>query len=410
MAEAVAHLTTALELLAGLADGSRRLQQEFELQVTLGVALNAAKGWGSVEMGRAYARARELGRELGDSPKRYPALAGLWHYHENRAELDASLEIARELLALAQRHEDMSLKLLGHRAIGNVLVFLGKLDAALPHLERVISEFDPLKHSLSFYDATDTRVSCLTFAAWTLLFQGQPEKALRLAGQALALARALARPYNLAFALHVNCLFHQVRGDRATVEERSAELVTLATEQGYPHMVGTGTFFLGWAHAERGEAETGVEEMHRGLAAKRATGAELKVPYYLGLLARAYAMVGRSSAALPLLAEALERVETTGERWYEAELCRLRGEALVRSNAVTVAEVEACFYRAINLARDQGAKRWELSATTSLARLWAEHGERRKAYDLLTPVHAWFTEGFDTPDLVEAKALLDALL
>ena len=409
MAEAVAHLTKALELLAGLADGWGRRQREFELQLTLGVALNAAKGWGSLDMGRAYARARELGRELGDSPQLFPALLGLWYFHENRAELESALEIGKELLGLAHVHGDEALELLGHRAIGNTLFFLSEFDAALPHLEKVIDSYIPLKHSIPLHDTTDTRVSSRIFASWTLLMQGYLDRALRQAEQALALGRELARPYNLAYALHVNCVFHQIRGDPAVVEELSAALVSLAAEQDFPHFLGTGAFFRGWARSAGGDADVGVQEMHRGLTAKRATGAELKVPYYLGVLAEVHVKIGRPAEALPLLAEALETVERTGERWFEPELYRLKGEALVANKFVGIAEVEAYILEAIELARSRGAKLWELRAAILLARLWRDQGRAAKAHQLLAPVYGWFIEGFDSPDLRAAQALLDEL-
>jgi predicted ATPase len=225
----------------------------------------------------------------------------------------------------------------------------------------------------------------------------------------LALAREIGGSYNLVFALHVSCVFHQVRGDRAAVEERAAELVALAAAQGFPHMLGTGTFFRGWARAAAGEVDEGIAGMVHGLAAKRATGAEIKVPYYQGLLAVAHATAGRSADGLALLAEALGRVERTGEVWFEAELHRLKGGVLLRTTPADPAEAEACFREAIDVARAHGTKWWELRAATSLARLWAERGECRKAHDLLAPVHGWFAEGFDTPDLKVAGALLDEL-
>ena len=170
--------------------------------------------------------------------------------------------------------------------------------------------------------------------------QGYLDRALRQAEQALALGRELARPYNLAYALHVNCVFHQIRDDPAAVEELSTALTSFAAEQNFPHFLATGEFFRGWARAAGGEADAGIQEMHRGLKAKRATGAELKVPYYLGVLAEVHVTVGRPAEALPLLAEALDTVERTGERWFEPELYRIKGKALIGDKFVCTAEVE----------------------------------------------------------------------
>lgn len=228
--------------------------------------------------------------------------------------------------------------------------------------------------------------------------------------QALADARELSHPYTLAFALHVNCLFEQVRRDWDVLAERSAELVALAAEQGFPHVLATGTFFRGWALLAAGEAiDQGIAEMQRGLATKQATGAELKVPYYLGLLATAHTLAGRVPEALALLAEALARVERTGERWFEAELYRLKGQALLAPSADSGSAAETSLGHAVAVARRQGAKLWELRAATSLAQLLRDQGKRNEARDLLAPVYGWFTDSFDTPDLNEAKALLDEL-
>jgi predicted ATPase len=200
-----------------------------------------------------------------------------------------------------------------------------------------------------------------------------------------------------------------VRGDKALVHERSSALVAFATERGFPHLQATGTFFHGWARGAGGAVDEGIEEMRRGLTAKRAGGAEIKVPYYLGLLATVCLRARRRAEALSLLAEGLHRVDRTGERWFEAELHRIKGDVLRRAPEVDPAEAETCLRKAIAVAQGQGAKLWELRATMSLAQLWRDQGRRAEAHDLLAPVFGWFTEGFDTADLKEARALLDEL-
>jgi len=239
--------------------------------------------------------------------------------------------------------------------------------------------------------------------------QGYAGRGLKQSRSALTLSRKLASRYTSALALHWACLFHQVRWEPRRVAELAAALLPLATEHSFPHLVGTGTFFRGWAWAADGVFADGIEEMRRGLAAKRATGAEIKVPYYQGLLAATHTNIGRPREALALLDEALGTAARTGEGWFEAELHRLRGEALLRLPRADIAGAETSFYRAIKLARAQGAKWWELRAARSVARLWAQRGERQRAHDLLAPVYGWFTEGFDMPDLIEAEALLEAL-
>jgi predicted ATPase len=227
--------------------------------------------------------------------------------------------------------------------------------------------------------------------------------------QVLAGAHEIGNPYNLAFARHVSCLFHQVRGDRGKVEELAVKLLAVASEQGFPHFVGTGMFFYGWARAVAGTTDEGIAEMRRGLAIKRATGAEIKVPYYLGLTANVLSGFGRNLEAVNLLDDALTRVGRTGERWFEAELHRCKGEALLRWREFDPTEAEACFRKALAVAQAQQAKLWELRAATSLARLWRDQGKCGEARDLLAPVYGWFTEGFETADLKDAKELLEEL-
>jgi predicted ATPase len=241
---------------------------------------------------------------------------------------------------------------------------------------------------------------------WLLLLQGYPDRARVRSDEALARARELGHPHVLALALHHDCIFRQLRRDRQTVEEQSAALMSLTAEQGFAHWHATGMIFHGWARAAGGEVEPGLAEMRRGLAAQQATGAHLKVPYYLGLIA---GQADRAAGALPLLAEALARVERTGERWFEAELHRLRGDVLRRLCDDQLAAAEVSFLKSREIARTQQAKAWELRAAISLAQLWRDQGKRGEARDLLAPIYGWFTEGFDTLDLKEAKALLNEL-
>jgi class 3 adenylate cyclase/predicted ATPase len=408
-AEAIDQLSRGLEILQSLPEGPERDRRELDLQVALGSATLAAKGWGSREMGRAYTRAYELCHTVDDVRQRVLTLYGLFIFRENRAQLYGALELAEELLRLGHAQEDLAVKLLGHRVMGNVQVFLARFDASLPHLEEVILDYDPLKHSFPTHVPTDSRVSSRSFIAWALLYLGHLDRALAEAEQALTEAREFGQQHSLAFGLHVNCLFHQVRGDRALVEERSSALVAFATERGFPHVQATGTFFHGWARAAGGAVDEGIEEMRRGLAAKRAGGAEIKVPYYQGLLAIACLRARQRAEALSLLTEALNRVKRTGERWFEAELHRIKSEAVLRAPKVDPAEAETCLRRALAVAQEQRAKLWELRAATSLARLWRDQGRRAEAHDLLAPVYGWFTEGFDTADLKDARALLDEL-
>jgi predicted ATPase len=276
-------------------------------------------------------------------------------------------------------------------------------------LEQVVAHYHPQKHGFRIYVPIDSGVNCRSFLAWIRLFQGYPDTALLHSRQALAEARELGHPHTLAFALHVNCLFHQVRGDTAMVEERAAALIQLATEQGFPHLVATGTLFHGWAIGAGGAVEAGLEEMHRGLALKEATGSRLKVPYYFGLLAGLHVSMEQHSEAGALLREAVAKVEQTGERWFEAELCRLRGEGLLGGTDPDSAGAEPALCQALRTAQEQGAVLWQLRAARSLAQLYHNQGRDLEARDLLTPIYGLFSEGFDTSDLKQAAALLKEL-
>jgi predicted ATPase/class 3 adenylate cyclase len=412
MAEAIADFTKALGLLAGFAEGPQRDRRELALRLALARILLMAKGWASPEMGDAYLRARELSRRVGEKPEVVAALIGLYALRTNRAEIASANDVGDELFCLAEQRyrSDRTVKMLGHRITANGLMFQADFAASLMHYHSALDLYDPVAQRGEGITPTDSRVLIRGFIGWILLFQGYADRALRESEQALCEAREYPQSYTLAFALHVNCLFRQVRDDRQELSDRSAELVALATEQGFPHFLATGTFFRGWARFAAGEAtDDAVSEMQRGLAAKQATGAEIKVPYYLGLLAAAHMQRGRAPEALRLLAEAFARVERTGERWFEAELNRIHGEVLIALSRDRADDAEAAFRHGLAIAQAQGAKWWEHRTAASLARLWRDQGKRKQACDLLAPIYGWFSEGFDTRDLKEAKALLDEL-
>src|SRR2546428_1266060 len=202
-------------------------------------------------------------------------------------------------------------------------------------------------------------------------------------------------------------MFHQFRREMRAAQERAEAAISLAKEQGFAFWMAFSSILRGWALAHQGQAKEGIAQITQGLMPYRATGAELVRPYFLALLAEAHSVIGQPEAGLTVLTEALALVDTTGERWCEPELYRLKGALLLQQNADNQAEAETCFHQAIAIAQNQQAKSFELRATTSLARLWHQQGKRQEAYDLLAPVYGWFTEGFDTADLQSAKALLD---
>jgi predicted ATPase len=408
MAEAVVHFGKAIQLLAGRPESEQRRARELTLQLALAGALMAVKGWASPEAGDAYARARELCREAPEGSQLAMALSGAWVFLHNRGEIRAAFQLADELIALSEHRTDRETKLLAYRCLGTSELFLAEFSRALHHLRQALTYYSRAEHRPPTLSPYDIRVVCESFVAWTLQMLGHADQALAQSRHALAYARELLQPYTLAFALHVNCVFHQLRGDGLELQERSQELVALASEQGYPHFVGTGTCFRGWAKvAAGGPIVEAINELRRGLAAKRATGADVKIPYYFGLMADAHRRIGRTSEGLTLLSEALELVERTDERWFEAELCRLRGEVLRARGDREGAEL--WFSRSLAKALEQNAKLWELRACRSIASLWGDQGKRTEGRELLAAAYGSFTEGLDTPDLQEAKALLEEL-
>jgi class 3 adenylate cyclase/predicted ATPase len=408
MAEAAAHFGKALKLLVSLPKSPERGSDELSLRLALAGALTAAEGWASPQAAEAYARARELCREAPAGAQAAMALNGAHSVLHNHAEIRGAHQLAEEFAALSEGRNDRDTKLITHKCLGLSLLFRGEFSRALHHLQHALSFYDQTEHRPPKLTPHDQRVACESFVGWTLLLLGQAEQALAQSRRALAWARELSHPYSLAFALHVNCVFHQIGGDGATLEERSEELVALATQHGFPHLVGTGTSFRGWATlAMGGSIEEAISRMRWGLATKRATGAEIKVPYYLGLLAEAHRRANRTAEAISLLHEALEVVERTDERWYEAELYRLMAQALITKSDRQGAE--RWLRRALRTAQIQRARLWEVRAATSLACLWRDQGKRTEARDLLAPIYGSFTEGFDTRDLKEAAALLAEL-
>jgi predicted ATPase len=260
-------------------------------------------------------------------------------------------------------------------------------------------------------------VACRAYAALTLWWLGYPDQALQRSHEALTLARELVHPLSLATALFFAAWLHHFRREWPRTQEWAEAAIALSAEQGFALFVAGGTIFRGWALAARspapgvgqGQVEEGMAQLHQGLAAWRATGAAVLRPYGLALLAAASAQVGQREEALTLLAEALAVANDTGERRWEAELHRLKGELLLALSAESGDEVETCFRHALDIARQQQAKSLELRAAMSLSRLWQRQGKRAEAYNMLAPIYGWFTEGFDTADLQEAKALLEVL-
>jgi predicted ATPase len=409
--EAIAHLHQGLALLQTLPETRERLRREVDMLIALGVSLNATKSTAAPEVAQTYTRARQLCERLEDAHQLFPILRGLWNHYNVRAEYQRAHALGEQLLTLAQQVRDASMLVAGHRAVGTTLFILGAAASAQTHFAQGIALYDPTQHRTStFLYGEDAGVVCRSHAAWTLWYLGYPDQALARSQHAVTLAQQIAHPFSLSFVLSMTAMFHQFRHEGHAVHEYAAVAITLATEQGFPYWMAMGSIMRGWALAQQGQAQEGIAQIEQGLRAFRATGSELLQPYFLALLAEAHGNMGQPEAGLTALAEALTLAETTGERWYESECYRLKGELLLQQNAANQAEAESCFAQAIAIAQSQQAKSLELRAAMSLSRLWQQQGKRQEAHDLLASVYNWFTEGFDTADLKDAKALLDDLV
>src|SRR5262245_47158168 len=372
----------------------------------------ATMGYASPDARTAYARARELCEQMGDISQLFPVLYGLFLVYLGAGEHKTAHGLAAQLLSLAHRQQASTFLLLAHRALGQVLFYLGEPAEARAHVEQGIALYDPQKHNPQVSGvATDSGVVCRGFAAWVLWYLGYPDQALKRIHEALTLARELSHPHSLAFALCFAAELHQRRRDRQAAQEQAEALITLSTEQGLSFWLASGPVLWGWARSEQGHGEEGIAQLRQGIAGVRATGAEVVTPHWLALLAEAYGRDGQNGEGLKIVGEALAIVDKNEEHYYEAELYRLKGELLLahEGHQGKTKEVEQCFLQALAVARRQQAKSLELRAVMSLARLWQSQGKQKEAHQMLAEIYSWFTEGFDTKDLQEAKVLLAEL-
>ena len=408
--EAISHLTKGLELLKTLPETPVRLQQELDFQVALGPATMVVKGYAAPEVEQAYARAQELCEQIGDTPQLFPVLRGLILYYLNHGQTQTSYQLGEQLLRVAESQNDPALLLLAHHQLGQVLLMRGEIIAAQTHHTQALTIYDPQEHhALALRYGTDLGVashSWLTREMWEL---GYHDQALQHIQEALKLAWEVSHSHSLAFVLFVMACLHQFRREASASLAQAEAVITLSSEQGFPTWMARAMIPHGWALAMQGHGETGISEIRRGLADSLATGAKQLQPYYLVLLAEAYGQDGHPEEGLNALDEALVLMGAAETRYYEAEIHRLRGDLLLQQSADNATEAESCFHQAISIAQNQSAKSWELRAATSLAKLWQSQCKRQEAYALLAPVYNWFTEGFDTADLQDAKALLDEL-
>ena len=408
--EAIDHLTRGLDLIETLPETSDRNEHELRLQIALGQALIGTKGFSAPEVEHAYVRAQELCQRVGKIDQLFQVLAGQSVFCVARADLEKARELEEQLLSLAERHQDLGFLPITLGALGVTSYLRGDLRQAQEHLEREISLYDPRhRGSSDLLAGADPRVASRSFATWVLWSLGYPDQALRQSQEALSLARESSHGFTLAFALCWEGLLRHLRREAQAARERAEALIALANEQGFPDWLGMGTLLQGWALCKQGQREEGIAQMISVLDSFRAAGVELGRPLCLGVLAEAYGESGEPERGLAFAAEAVDAMNRTGQRTWESYLHRVKGDLLLGLSSDNQDRAEACFREAIDIARRQSAKSWELQAVMRLSRLLRGQGKTGEARELLAETYGWFTEGFDTPDLKEAKALLDDL-
>jgi predicted ATPase len=428
-------------LLKTQPDTPERLQQELLLQLALGTPLMATKGYSAPEVGQAYARARELCQQIGDAPQLFPVLMGLWVFYTVGTDFHTAHELAEQCLRLADHEQDPGLRLEACGALGATFFYRGELTAAHTYLEQGIKLYDPQQHrSHAFVYGTDPGVIALGFAARTLSLRGYLDQARQQGAELLRMIPELSTHHNSwgADLMHLTVLHVLIRDGR-TARERAEALIALATEHELLLWLGMANMLRGAALVEEAcllgrqqEVEKGIVQLRQGVTAYRATGAGLDLSPCLVLLAKGYGEIGQPQEGLDVLADALTSVNNGSECYYEAELYRLKGElTLTQSRVQSLGSsvqnpqsalrlpppsggnpqsvAESCFLKAIDIARQQSAKLLELRAVMSLCRLWQQEGKKDEARQLLAGTHNWFTEGLDTADLKDARALLEEL-
>ncbi len=406
--EAISHFNKSLELLKTLPDTPERIQKELAMQLSLGSSLMATRGYAAPEVGRALTRARKLCQQIGETPQLFPVLFVLCGFYGIGGEYRTARELAEQMLYLAERAEDPLHTAIANLQLGYLLLHMGEFTQAQAPLEHMIHFYDPEQHSsLTYIYGSDPGVYALAWTSWALLFLGYTDQALKRSKEAIALAQKLDHPFSLTFALNaagnfVNRMLREVQASR----KYSKEVMRLSNEKGFVFYQGLALFDQGWMQAEEGQEEEGIAQMHQGLAVLKATGTEAYQTYCLSFLADAYRKAGKVEEGLKVLTEALDLVEKIDERFFEVELHRVKGELLLMQDE---AQAEACFRQAINIARRQNAKFFELRTVMSLSRLLQKQGKQKEARKLIVDIYGWFTEGLDTPFLKEAKALLEEL-
>ncbi len=406
--EAISHFERSLDLLATLPAGSGRDDQELDLTLLLGGSQLMARGHGASEVETSYKRALELCGTADGSSRRVRALFGLWRYFIVVPDFRNCLDLSRQLLEHGTRSENPVAQMLGHYGDGFSRMMMGEIEPARRSLDAALEVYRPdQRDSPAFRQGQDPAEACLVYRGLALWQLGFPDAARASADEGLALAATIADPYTQAHGHTFHALLDHIRRDQMSQRHHTAEAVRLAKEYGFSLWEIWAGFYGHWLDAET-DPESGIEVLRGGMRNLEDIGIEIYRPLRHSMLAEIYHRAGRFDDALDEISAGLAAAEATNERSWEAEMRRLGGAFLLaRDDDAEAAEVG--FRRALEIARHQQARSLELRAAMSLARLWHDQSKTAEALDLLAPVYSWFTEGFDTADLKDAKALLDEL-
>jgi predicted ATPase len=408
--EAIASIRRGLVRLATVPESPERARHELMLQLTLGELLMAINGMVSAEAGEAYIRASALCQPLGEPRQLFRALSGLTLFHCAQARLHTGEEFGQQLFNLARSQRDPVLVREAHILMGAVSLYRGDFDVARAHLEENLEIFTPEQSSTRIFAAgLHPRIARLVWLMRALWALGYADQAQQRSQEALAIARQVGHTPSESYAEYFVAMLYLHRRDVVVMQARLEAAMAFAEAQGFGLRYEQERILWGWGLAMQGDAAEGVAQVRQGLAVYHRGEARLGHPHHLALLAEAYGQAGQPEAGLTALTEALMLVAATEERWWEAELHRLQGMLLLQRSIQETLRAEAYFQKALTVAHGQQAKALELRAATSLSRLWQQQGKQQAARNLLAPIYGWFTEGFDTPDLQEAKALLTEL-
>jgi tetratricopeptide (TPR) repeat protein len=407
--EAIAHLKAGLASIQDLPPDASRLRWELSLQLALGGPLIVTKGFASSEAEMAYQRAQNLSRELGRDTDLFTALRGLGYVHHVRGDLRQSVREYPEAIELARRIGEPALLAQAYHFAGVSTFHLGAFRTARDWLQQSLEAGDPSDRNQSQLYGINMGVFCHAYIGHCDWHLGYPDRALKAAEPALSLAREVSHPFSIALALAYLAMLHQFRREPEAALKTTEEARSICHQYRFDYYAAWSALVRAWAVAQQGRIEEGLSAYDAALKEFAQTGAGLRLPHYLGQLAAIERKAGQRAAVLKRLTEATHIAKRNEESWCDAMLEQERGELLLLDGSEEASRADAAFKHAIDIATDQGAKSLELRASIARACLRAGQGRCQEAFEMLSPIYGWFSEGFDTPDLLQARALLQNL-